>query len=236
MSPRPASRFEIKYLIPRELRVAVIRSVRAYARPDRHARGDGFYRVRSLYFDTSRHLAYHEKMDGLLYRGKFRIRTYGDGSEVLFLEYKQRFNNRILKRRDALSRDDYETLLRGVQLRGEGAGNAWEAFWYHNALAHLKPVLCIDYKRKSFVGTLDRRLRVTLDEKITVCRARGLEERRASYPVLSGDHCVLEIKFNHYCPVWVNRLVRAYSLQDQAYSKYCMGLETLVNRGAHHLG
>ncbi len=232
---RPRSRFEIKYLIPHELKVAITRTVLAYTRLDRHARTGGSYPVRSLYFDTARFHAYHEKIDGLLNRSKFRVRTYGNTAEALFLEHKERFNNRILKRRDPLSEEAYRVLLRGIRPGPDETGEAWQAFWAHGALAHLKPVLCIDYQRKSLVGKTDPRLRVTMDQELTVRRARNLEESTTLFPVLSKRDCVLEIKFNDRCPVWVKHLAHTYSLQDQAYSKYCMGLQVLAKRGALHL-
>ena len=61
-----------------------------------------------LYFDNKNYDCYHEKIDGLLNRRKFRIRTYSSNKKIkskIFLEIKGRYNNLVYKDRTPLNDD-----------------------------------------------------------------------------------------------------------------------------------
>src|SRR4051812_18817969 len=91
-------RYENKYLITDETRVAFWPQVEARLRPDPHgALGPGTYKVHSIYMDSPDLKAYQEKLGGLLQRSKVRIRYYQLGKGPINLEIKERLNNQILK-------------------------------------------------------------------------------------------------------------------------------------------
>ena len=69
-------RHEIKHLITQADAAAIRSNLMAVASIDPHARKDGAYRIRSLYFDDLRNTALWEKLDGVNERRKFRIRYY----------------------------------------------------------------------------------------------------------------------------------------------------------------
>nr|WP_232832245.1 VTC domain-containing protein [Nocardiopsis sp. FIRDI 009] len=71
------NRYEPKYLVPVS-RVADVRAeLTARMRPDRHGGGSG-YGVWSVYHDTRPLRFYHEKIEGLRFRRKLRVRRYGE--------------------------------------------------------------------------------------------------------------------------------------------------------------
>ena len=47
---------------------------------------DGSYLIKSLYFDDLNSKSYYEKMDGVLYRKKYRIRIYNDDESFIRLK------------------------------------------------------------------------------------------------------------------------------------------------------
>ena len=48
---------------------------------------DGSYLIKSLYFDNLDSTSYYEKMDGVLYRKKYRIRIYNDDeTQIVFVD------------------------------------------------------------------------------------------------------------------------------------------------------
>ncbi len=234
------SRFEVKYLVPAALKVAVFKDVAVMTHYDEHAVGKrNVYSVRTLYFDSPYYVAYYEKMAGVLRRLKFRIRTYTETPEVKFLEIKERFNNRILKRKVRLSSEAYSAIVcsrNPLLLNGIKKSPVMGEFFHYQMLLGLSPLLVIEYKRQPLVGRTDRGLRITFDFDIAVSPAKDLEERRGTYRVLPNGFCVLEVKFNQYMPHWVHTLVGKFSLQDLAYSKFCLGLEELAKKGVVHLG
>lgn len=102
-----SSRFELKYLVPREQLGALRADIAEQMSPDPHG-GTYGYGVWSLYYDTSDYRFYWEKIDGIRFRRKLRISHYGDpgtvtGSSTVFLEVKQRVNRVTQKFRTELS-------------------------------------------------------------------------------------------------------------------------------------
>jgi hypothetical protein len=98
------NRYELKYLLPRTLVADVRAELTARMQVDAHAGTNG-YGVWSLYYDTGHLLFYWEKIEGLKFRRKLRIRRYGEvGDDVpddapVSVEIKQRVNRVTQKRR-----------------------------------------------------------------------------------------------------------------------------------------
>src|SRR5574344_1363769 len=56
---------------------------------------DGSYLISSLYFDDRDSTSFYEKMDGVLYRKKYRIRIYTDRvAEYPYIQYANRWVGR----------------------------------------------------------------------------------------------------------------------------------------------
>ena len=74
---------------------------------------DGSYLIKSLYFDDRDSSSYYEKMDGVLYRKKYRIRMYNDVDTFIRLEKKMKHNNFTAKEQMLISKDIYSKILNG---------------------------------------------------------------------------------------------------------------------------
>ena len=234
-----SARFEVKYLVPSHLRVAVIRDIQSMTSRDAYAVGNRqSYGVRSLYYDSRRFSAYYEKMAGILRRLKFRIRTYKETPDVKYLEIKERMSNRIIKRKVRLNPEILNILMHSRNPLAHpdfSDSSVLKEFYYYKCTLGLEPLLTIEYRRRPFVGKTHRNLRITFDFDITTSSSRELDQQGGKYRILSSGYSVLEIKFNNTMPHWIHSLVKKYSLQDQAYSKYCLGLEKLVKKGVLHI-
>lgn len=227
-----ASRFEIKYAVAPSQRVALMSDVAVLMQRDPHVPiGSAGYHISSLYFDTGSFSAYRDKLAGILRRKKYRIRTYRENPDHLFFEIKERFSNRILKRRTRIDMDCYRSILQNDIDATLPAGAVMREFACDCALGQQEPVAIIEYDRLPFAGVAHGDLRITFDSNIRVCRSRSLFNSGAWFNVSAPGLCVLEIKFNSKMPHWIHDLVRKYGLRDMAYSKYCLGIETLSRVG-----
>jgi hypothetical protein len=75
-------------------------------------------------------------------------------------------------------------------------------------------------------------LRITVDTDLTVQRCTRMDGPAGMpHRILHPEWTVLEIKFERWMPAWVSELVRAYALDMQAFGKYCLGVERLLNMG-----
>ena len=73
------ARFEFKYILSKQQRDDVEAHLVNFLEYDPfvQSKPEHKYTVRSLYYDDPRYGAFHDKIDGLHTRSKFRVRTYG---------------------------------------------------------------------------------------------------------------------------------------------------------------
>nr|WP_329604556.1 polyphosphate polymerase domain-containing protein [Streptomyces radicis] len=229
------NRYELKYLVPAR-EAAGIRDELA-GRMDRDLNSPpGGYGVWSLYYDTPRLRFYWEKIEGLKFRRKLRIRHYGDlaavtDDSVVCVEVKQRVNRVTQKRRIALP---YRTALRLCDDRELIEHAPEERAFVHEVLdlivrLNLRPTAITGYQREALIGRdQDTGLRVTLDRRV---RGRdrdfhfgtgGAENRFIIPPHLA----VMEVKVNERTPYWITDLAARRNLALVRVSKYVQSIET----------
>ncbi|MFC4333416.1 polyphosphate polymerase domain-containing protein [Streptomyces andamanensis] len=241
------NRFELKYLVPVE-QAAEIRDELA-ERMDRDLHSPvGGYGVWSLYYDSPRLRFYWEKIEGLKFRRKLRIRHYGDLDGVteespVCVEIKQRVNRVTQKRRITLP---YAVARQLCDDRELVEHSAKERAFVQEVLElvvrlDLRPTAITGYQREALVGrAADTGLRVTFDRRIRGrdrdfhFGTRTPENRFTVPPHLS----VMEIKVNERTPHWITDLAARRNLDLVRVSKYVQSIEAfgLAPRSVFHIG
>ncbi len=217
-------RHELKYQISLGEAELLCKRLRMTLTQDPHAaKNGGTYFIRSLYFDDPYETAVEEKVAGVEFRDKIRIRIYNLSPSSIKLERKHKNGQFILKQSVALSKDECDALIAGectfLLYREEPvAKELFEQF----RTRQLKPKVLVDYDREPFIFPLED-VRVTIDRNIrTAMRCTDLFSPRAvTYPATeSPDCCILEVKFNQYLPAYVRMLLQLDAAQHTAASKY----------------
>lgn len=227
------NRYELKYLVP----VASVDAIRdeMAERMDRdpHAPAGG-YGVWSVYYDTAHLRFYWEKIEGLKFRRKLRIRHYGDPADVagdspVQVEIKQRVNRVTQKRRIELP---YATALRLCDHREMIDHTAGERAFVHEVLdlvvrLDLRPTAVTGYQREALIGRdEDTGLRVTFDRRV---RGRDrdfhLATRAENRYTVPPRLAVMEVKVNERTPYWITDLTARRDLQLVRVSKYVQSIE-----------
>ncbi|MCZ6620140.1 MAG: polyphosphate polymerase domain-containing protein [Gammaproteobacteria bacterium] len=238
-SPLHFARFEFKYILPLEKRLAVEDELRYFLQFDPFVvnRSGNRYTVRSLYYDDPSYSAFHDKVDGLHSRYKFRIRTYASdpADEVpMFIEIKGRHNNLVFKNRAPVERDGIDwSHLRGsalsrVILERAATDPVVDQFRFDLVRKRLKPVALIDYQRRPYVSKYDPTFRLTFDEQLSARHTdRVFPGATISARKILAGYTVLEVKFRHHLPSWFHRIIQSYELQRVSISKICAGMEIL---------
>lgn len=247
------NRYELKYLVPVE-QVPELREELAHRLVrDPHAGPQG-YPVWSVYYDTPALRFYWEKIEGLKFRRKLRIRRYGDidGSvsddSPVSVEIKQRVNRVTQKRRVMLP---YSRALDLCDRRqrvtvpdaGDGAGGGGQDF-IDEVLdlvtrLDLRATAITGYLREPYIGTdSDLGLRVTFDHRVRG-RDRDFDLRKEAENryIIPPGLSVLEIKVNERAPYWITDMTARHGLQIQRISKYCQSIEAhgLAPRSVFHV-
>lgn len=98
-------RHEVKFLISKQSAELLKYKLSLFMKKDIHY--DGYYNIRSLYFDDLYNTAYYEKIDGIMERAKYRIRIYNLDKSLILLELKGKDNELTYKKRDIITIVDY---------------------------------------------------------------------------------------------------------------------------------
>ncbi len=105
------TRYEFKYLVNNNIANKIYKDSLNFMQQDKFARENNGYFVRSLYFDNYEYDNFFEKVDGIKYRKKFRIRTYNIEKitkNPIYLEAKGRVEDRIFKKRFQIDNNDLD--------------------------------------------------------------------------------------------------------------------------------
>lgn len=227
------NRYEIKYFVD-EMKVPELRRELAARMDTDPYSPHGGYPVTSLYYDTPDLRFYWEKIEGLKFRRKVRMRLYGDPAactddSAVQVEIKQRVNRVTQKRRTALP---YGVALRWLNGREDIECDDSQRPFVDEVSGlvgnlDLRPIVTTGYLREAFVGRdADLGLRVTIDHKVhgrdrDFHFASGAENRFIIPPKLA----VVELKANERVPYWATDLTARLDMSVIRVSKYCQSVE-----------
>lgn len=241
MPPSPTyrqhfNRFELKYVLHHTEVRRFLDTVASYLQPDAFTRDNACYKLASLYYDSDTLHCFWEKLDGIKFRRKLRIRQYAGETEHAYLEIKQRLDRTVDKRRARGSRQALLTAMTAGPTSQNIANDpiTSEARYLVNA-RQLQPKIIVSYHREAYFGAIDLGLRITIDKNIRCQLFEGDfdAEMRFGRFCLSPLRCVLEIKYDSRIPLWLCKALNFHNLQTQRVSKYCLAVDRLIFKGAH---
>lgn len=232
-SLRAFNRFELKYLVDQRTAMALRAELAGRLDHDANSRA-GSYTVWSRYYDTRDLRFYWEKIEGIRFRRKLRVRHYGRPSDVtpetpVWVEVKQRVNRVTQKRRGLLPYSEASRLCVGEEPRGAAPCDeaVIEEVLAMVAEFTLRPVMVVGYVREPFEGRDEETgLRVTIDNRVRG-RDRDLElalETENRF-VVRPDLSIVEVKVNDRVPYWLTDWIARHNLQLIRMSKYCQSVE-----------
>ncbi len=234
---RKFNRFELKYLLTLQQAERFKSVLSRYLSPDEYGDSRGQYTLSSLYYDSPDYRCYWEKVDGIRFRRKLRIRQYETGAALtadtpVFVEIKQRVDRATQKRRallpywQALQLCDQRQMPEQVAPENQAfLEEVYAYLWRYN----LRPAGIVRYQRQAFIGTTyDIGLRVTFDTFLTgQTNPLRLEAPPSELSLLNPNLTIMEIKVNERIPIWLTALIAAQNMQLIRISKYCRSIEVL---------
>ena len=216
-------RHELKFLLAPDEAEYLAHRLRLVMQHDPNVGPDGTYLIRSLYFDTPYERGVEEKVSGVEFRDKLRIRIYNCSDK--FIKFERKHKNGSLIKKDSLriSRSQCDAILSGeygflLNRKEPFAHELYAAlrteFW--------KPKVLVDYTREPFVYPVED-VRITFDKNVHT-GLRSIDLFNPHVPMIPateyGDACILEVKFNRYLPAYVRTLIQTDSSIHTAASKY----------------
>lgn len=221
---RQRFRYEYKYTIDAKQEVLLQMKVRGAMRRDPHARADGSYLVRSVYFDDIHDTCLSENFSGCDPRSKFRIRYYNSDTSCLSLEKKSKVRGMCSKDSCRLTVEECELFLHGkVPNIAEDMPSEKRKLFTEVRLRGLVPKIIVTYERVPFYYS-GGGVRITFDRKITSSGEVNLflTGNYAERPVLPCGESILEVKWDEVMPRHIKNMLRLEDLTRTALSKYAM--------------
>jgi len=192
---------------------------------DRNSNPEGYYNVRSLYFDNKSNDNYYEKIAGVEKRKKYRIRIYNLSDKPVKLEIKSKLNNVIIKESVFIDIGDVKKIISGdysclLYYKNATANKIYYAF----SRDYYRPVIIIDYKRDAYYIDLNN-IRITFDRDIKkdeISLDDLFKSNLNMSDVLNNNKVIMEIKYNCKIPVWIKNLLQLGRFERCAISKYTL--------------
>ncbi len=190
---------------------------------DQYSSSNGKYTVSSLYFDSIGNRALQEKIDGVAVREKFRIRYYNRDTSFIRLEKKIKNFQRTSKFQATVSLDFVQRILND-DCYSEIPNNSdlVREFLIKKKIYMLHPVSCVHYERTAYHYAVND-VRITLDRNIhsqSSFFGRTLQSFKSSLPIINHGSMILEVKYNHFLPSFIQNLLLIPNMVLTAASKY----------------
>jgi len=249
VSPLFLERYEMKYLIHKDLVAPICAYIEPYCVEDAYARNspDGTYRVNSLYFDTRNFQFINRKEQQIASRFNIRLRSYGDNPvPPYFFEIKYKTQGFVRKFRYPIASTNPEDIYNLDFLSGKIDDKRFKNanLYLHLAYSYgIEPKFLTTYRRKAFLSFVDDYARVTFDMDLKYAAEDTYNVNPALAPMRNYDNellfdgqenVILELKATTQVPLWMLDLIKKFDLKRVGFSKYHSSYLDYVNDARLH--
>ena len=186
--------------------------------------------ISSIYYDTSDFKLYRDSIEGISIRKKIRLRYYNGIFDEINIEKKIKYGDLGFKIISPLSKKKHYKLtnLLKKSIYNQKIINQKILIPSHIENSYF-PVSLVQYLRKYYISN-DKKIRVTLDEKINYSRIFKNKENYTLNNNISDKVGVIEIKFEEnevFSKKLLHKLTTFLNCNLSRNSKYCNSIELL---------
>ena len=190
---------------------------------DKHNKASKGYKITSLYFDSIDDRDLNEKLDGIIYREKYRIRIYDADNLFGKFEIKRKLNQTIEKISLELSEEDIHSIISGnysaLEKNPEFSYASYRMQYYNYT-----PKTIVEYYRKAYYLPINN-IRITIDSNLSNYGFKNdflnLKYFKSN-TIQKPGYEILEIKFNESIPRSILNILSAFPVRQSAISKYSL--------------
>lgn len=220
------SRHEYKFQIDEKDIALLTARISRVLKRDPHVSEDGFYHIRSVYFDDFSDTCYYRNEAGTDPRAKYRIRIYNGNDESIKLEKKVKQNGMTRKYATLLSRQQADNLLAGKTLSMkqedfEAYSPLLKEFLVLMQTRHMRPKVIVAYDRFPYIDPRGN-VRVTFDKNIAASEdfSHFFEKNLIKEPILPKGIHLMEVKYDEFLPAVIKSQLDLGHLRQTTFSKY----------------
>ena len=217
-------RHELKYFIYQTQFGVLENSIKPILKYDVHSK-DGYYNIRSLYFDDYNNSCFYDNENGNDPREKFRIRIYNHSTDRIVLECKRKENGKTLKSSCLITEEQCLTLMNGKIIEDYNSKDPLLKKLCSKILTQrMKPKIIIEYDRKIYVCK-EGNVRITFDTNISSSNYlnKFLDNNIPKRSIMPVGLNLLEVKYDGFLPDTIYNALQLDSLSQTAFSKYYYG-------------
>ena len=215
-------RYEMKFVISEATALMLKKQLRSVMELDSHSLSeDCSYLIRSCYFDDSYSSAYYDKIEGVEFRRKYRIRMYNNDPSFIKLECKHKDENMTYKQDCRITRQIAEAIMNGQYAKIRSSNGFMQQFLADAQANHLRPSIIVDYKRLAYTYPASE-VRITFDEDLRSGRydLNLFDPEMITFPMFPEKQLVLEVKCNNFIPDHILAILNSVPKIRQAVSKF----------------
>ncbi len=189
---------------------------------DTNANAQGEYLVRSLYFDDSFDTALLEKINGVSFREKFRLRCYNNNFSMIKLEKKSKIKSCYIKKSESLLIEEALKIINYDFDFDKNNKPLTQELCRKMKIKLLRPKTIVEYIREAFIF-YPGNVRITIDRgiKTALSSTDFLKHDLVLLPT-SNSYAILEVKFEKFIPSIVLNAIQIPGVRTEAISKYAV--------------
>ncbi|GAB6189404.1 polyphosphate polymerase domain-containing protein [Marinitoga arctica] len=214
-------RYELKYLINIHDYYIIKNKLINSMTLDPNADKNGFYHIRSLYFDDFLNSAYYDKINGVMNRYKYRIRFYNLILATIKLEKKIKKGNFSTKIDYRIFMDDFYNIINNnYEYLLDYKNEILSEFYLLLKYKGLHPVIIVDYEREAYFFDS---VRITFDKNLRSSnRVSDIFNKDIQMiNILENNKIILEVKYQKFIPSFIKNIIQN-SRSAIAISKYIL--------------
>lgn len=228
-------RREIKYLITKEQREKICRSMSKYMTGDKYGKST----ICNIYFDMPDYYLIRHSMEKPVYKEKLRMRSYGivSSDDTVFVELKKKYKSVVYKRRISMTeKEAMQYLCLGNTLQNPSQISR-EIDYFCSFYKGIHPAMFISYDREAYYAADDDSFRVTFDENI-LWRDYDFSLTSGIYgePILLPGQSLMEIKTVSSIPLWMSSILTENHIYKTSFSKYGYAYESMCRQNLKIVG
>ena len=211
-------RYEVKYLIPKELKEVLLNELSDQIVPDAYGKST----IRNIYYDTKDFRLARISMEKPDYKEKLRLRSYkkANAEDEVFLEMKKKVNGIVYKRRILIPLAQAEGFFHHLCDLPEDQISK-EIRYFCEFYKTIRPAVYLNYDRSAYYWKDDPNVRITFDENVQWRTDRlSLKEETGGREILEDGKALLEVKSRGSVPLPLTRLLSKYRVYPASLSKY----------------
>lgn len=141
-------RYEIKYLLDRSQKEAVLAAMEPYMEPDAYGRST----IRNIYYDTDSYRLARRSGEQPVYKEKLRARSYGPAKpeDKVFVELKKKYQGVVYKRRIHIPEQAATDYLAGRADAPDRSQITEEIDYFLKFYRTLAPKVFLSYEREAY--------------------------------------------------------------------------------------